>query len=244
MNQPKTELMTPIKREQSADDEEDDPASLARRGKSTLRPRSSKHSAKGMLRLQAAAVEETDSRQARSPSPLKRNHAEERMVRSRKRAKLAEAQAAMLTSGHEVEEAEEEDEEEEQEAENGSIQTLLPFADSNHDPRKSELVIEFVDELLPSYEAQEPGDKWTCRFDGCNHSVYGASTDSSRRLIKEHYHSHALQSQAQLDLICQEERPYLPVNNLIKKIREMAAQATKPANCSEKAAPKPIQRRY
>lgn len=85
-------------------------------------------------------------------------------------------------------------------------------------------MLDVVSEPMPSFEPTGPGDTWTCGFDGCNHKVYGASTPESRELIKEHYRQHAHDSQAQIDLVYKEERPYLPVGNLVKKIREMAAQ--------------------
>lgn len=98
-------------------------------------------------------------------------------------------------------------------------------------PQSNGPTLDLVTEPLPSFEPTGPGDTWTCGFDGCNHKVYGTSTPASREMIKEHYHQHAQDSQAAIDLVYKEERPYLPVGNLVKKIREMAAQqkAVKPA---------------
>lgn len=88
---------------------------------------------------------------------------------------------------------------------------------------KPKAVVHIVETPLPSYEPQGPGDTWTCTFDGCSHRVYAASEADSRELIKEHFRGHALGAQAQIDLVYKEERPYLPIGNLIKKIRDMAA---------------------
>jgi len=184
-------------------------------GKSTLRPRSSKRSTKGLLRLgDQAAGEGVDEGGSLSPSPLKRARIEARALRAVKRAKLADDEP---TSASSIED-------------NAASESMtewpspLPLLEPGNIARRNAPILSIISELLPSYEAQGSGDTWTCPFDGCLHNVYGASTDSSQRLIKEHYHTHAVQSQAQLDLIYNEERPYLPVGNLIKKIQEMATQ--------------------
>lgn len=91
-------------------------------------------------------------------------------------------------------------------------------------PSKTDPVPYIKEEPLPSYKPQGPGDTWTCTFDGCIHRIYGATAPASRELIKEHYRGHAVSAQAQMDLVYKEERPYLPVGNLIQKIRAMAAQ--------------------
>jgi len=85
-----------------------------------------------------------------------------------------------------------------------------------------------VDEPLPSYLAEGPDGVWRCSFDGCSKVIYGVTDDGDgddepKQLIKEHYRKHAFESQAKLDLIYKEERPYLPVGNLVKRIRELAA---------------------
>ncbi|KAL9051043.1 MAG: hypothetical protein Q9162_006266 [Coniocarpon cinnabarinum] len=82
---------------------------------------------------------------------------------------------------------------------------------------------------LPSFEANTAGDIWTCPFDGCAHRIFGASEPKSKTLMEEHYKMHAHDSQKQLDMAYAEERPYLPVGNLINRIREMAAKGVVPA---------------
>jgi hypothetical protein len=88
--------------------------------------------------------------------------------------------------------------------------------------------IRIVDEPLPSYLAEGPDGIWRCSFDGCSKVIYGVTDDGDdddepKQLIREHYRKHAFESQKKLDLIYKEERPYLPVGNLVKRIRELAA---------------------
>jgi len=85
--------------------------------------------------------------------------------------------------------------------------------------------VHIIEEALPSFHATGDDGVWRCSFDGCSHTVYGVTEDNedSKLLIKEHYKKHAIDSQAKLDLIYKEERPYLPVGNLVKRIRELAA---------------------
>jgi len=94
--------------------------------------------------------------------------------------------------------------------------------------------VHIIKEALPSFLATGEDGVWRCSFDGCSHTVYGATEDNedSKLLIQEHYKKHAIESQAKLDLIYKEERPYLPVGNLVKRIRELAAakQATETGN--------------
>ena len=85
--------------------------------------------------------------------------------------------------------------------------------------------VHIIEQALPSFLATEANGVWRCSFDGCTHTVYGVTEENedAKLLIKEHYKKHAIESQAKLDLIYKEERPYLPVNNLVKRIRELAA---------------------
>ena len=135
----------------------------------------------------------------------------------------------------------------------------LPFATnrSKAQAQKSNRIpthrVDILSTLLPTFEANQPGDVWSCSFDGCVHRIFGASTEQSKALIEEHYKFHAQDSQAQLDLVYQEERPYLPVGNLIKKIRDIAAhqkagaiQQKDPPKWKTELMdyPKPIARKY
>lgn len=115
-------------------------------------------------------------------------------------------------------------------ADSGTAEIPLPLAHSPKAPRTKQKKpvehIRIIDEPLPSYLAEGPDGVWRCPFDGCSQTIYGVKeegADEPKQLIKEHYRRHALESQEKLDLIYKEERPYLPVSNLVRRIREMAA---------------------
>ncbi|KAI9713055.1 MAG: hypothetical protein M1820_001040 [Bogoriella megaspora] len=80
-------------------------------------------------------------------------------------------------------------------------------------------------EELPSSIPQSPGDVWTCTYDGCIRKVYGASKEPGKGLVEEHLKTHTAESEERVDLVRREGEMLagLPVNNLIKRIREMAA---------------------
>lgn len=118
-------------------------------------------------------------------------------------------------------------------------------------PRARNPVIKVVKGYLPSTKPNGFGDSWTCTVDGCTAKVYAASTPVSRSLITQHIQSHATDSQVRLDLVYKEERPYLPVSNLVNKIRELAArQQTEPGRADHRIAgldacfPQPIAQRF
>ena len=211
-------------------DENNPAARLAGKGKSSLRPKSHKHSNKGAGRNPGGShTEMADA--PRSGSSLKRKSvAESRYVPLSKRVDL---------DGQKDEGEDEEMEDASEEMTPAQNQEEpLPLNDRKFKahllskkaalpstkPSSTSPSLDIFTEPMPSFEPQGPGDTWTCCFDGCNHKVYGASTPESRGLIKEHYRSHAHECQAQIDLVQKEERPYLPVGNLVKKIREMATQ--------------------
>ena len=68
--------------------------------------------------------------------------------------------------------------------------------------------------------ANAPGDKWCCQHVGCDHAVYGASTDMGRELILEHLTEH----DEKMKVVFNENHlTNLPVGNLIRRIREISA---------------------
>ncbi|KAF2490126.1 hypothetical protein BU16DRAFT_586218 [Lophium mytilinum] len=102
---------------------------------------------------------------------------------------------------------------------------------------------------LPSYASNGPGDSFMCTFDGCTHKVYGASTETGKTLIKEHFQEHASRRQERLEIVISEEqRSRLPVSNLIKRIREMTeSQQTAfqlPGMAAASPIPAAIERRF
>ncbi|KAK7180319.1 hypothetical protein DPSP01_011996 [Paraphaeosphaeria sporulosa] len=88
---------------------------------------------------------------------------------------------------------------------------------------KSNLIAPIVSTPLPTYEANGPRDSWICTFDGCHQRVYGASKPIGRQLITEHLEDHAKGRQQVVGVVWRENQKLaLPVNNLLKKIREMS----------------------
>ncbi|KAF2439188.1 hypothetical protein P171DRAFT_436520 [Karstenula rhodostoma CBS 690.94] len=88
---------------------------------------------------------------------------------------------------------------------------------------KSDLVAPIVSTPLPTYEANGPRDSWTCTFDGCHQRIYGASKPIGRQLLTEHLEDHAKGRQQVVGVVWRENQKLaLPVNHLLKKIREMS----------------------
>lgn len=81
------------------------------------------------------------------------------------------------------------------------------------------------------------GDVWACPLDGCMHHVYAASKPESQILIKEHYRRHVNDEDAEmrLDLVRKMQTPGVPVNRLMSRIQALVGQ---------KGFPTPIIRRY
>jgi hypothetical protein len=77
-------------------------------------------------------------------------------------------------------------------------------------PRKY-VEVKLVEYDLPSSRPEIPGDLWSCPFETCNHEVQGASSETGKASIKEHYELHARDAQQKIDLVHKESRPYLPV---------------------------------
>lgn len=235
----------------------------AGKGKSTLRPQSGALTIKGAKRRRSLDVDQdglgdetmegagdttlNGDPEIVSPSPLLK-----RKGRQKQRGRPARRR---LISGMDIDE------------EDGVSTPLPDDSDSAPQPERSlpllnvprpanmpkpKTIVKIVESPLPSYQPQGPGDTWTCTFDGCSHRVYAASEPESRELIKEHFRSHAFNAQAQIDLVYKEERPYLPVGNLIKKIRDLAAlqRGSEPAeggaavNDGLAGWPQPVVRKY
>ncbi|KAJ6194830.1 hypothetical protein J3E72DRAFT_387545 [Bipolaris maydis] len=87
---------------------------------------------------------------------------------------------------------------------------------------------QIVSTPLPTYEANGPRDSWLCSFDGCTQRIYGCSKELGRQLITEHLEDHSRGRDKVVGILWREQNKlHLPVNNLIKKIREMS-EASKP----------------
>lgn len=129
----------------------------------------------------------------------------------------------------------------------------LPFLDKPHSRRQSRRnphipSLTLTSTPLPTYDPTPGTDTWHCPLDGCSTTYYGVTTQPGvKDMIQEHYADHAIESQRQIDLIFAEERPYLPVGNLLRRIKGLVAaeqmQAGGPSEAAEVGV-KPIVRRY
>lgn len=120
-----------------------------------------------------------------------------------------------------------EDEEEEDESEGGTggedvgsdeEQDAIPGAAPQSHEHASLAVIS-----TPSHDitaANAPGDQFICPHPGCNHVVYSASSKIGQELISEHLADH---DETMLLVVNEKNLTNLPVGNLIRRIREMAA---------------------
>ncbi|THX23211.1 hypothetical protein D6C90_00782 [Aureobasidium pullulans] len=117
--------------------------------------------------------------------------------------------------------------------ESSDKQTEEVTEDSNEDEDDSETPT--VDLPLHSQGPANEGDVWHCPVDGCNHKTYAASEPSSQILIKAHAQTHDFDHDERVQLVRRMEAPYLPVNRLMDRVREMAATSK---------FPPPITQRY
>ncbi|CAI6341301.1 unnamed protein product [Periconia digitata] len=143
----------------------------------------------------------------------------------------------------------EEDTEEDEDAD-ADDETALPLRyrptstnpnDPDHRPNNS-VIPPIVSTPLPTYEANGPRDSWNCTFDGCSQRIYGASKEMGRRLITEHLEDHAKGRETVVGILLREEEKLrLPVNNLLKKIRELSEAQTPlfPPSASSSTSPSP-----
>ena len=117
------------------------------------------------------------------------------------------------------------------------------------------LEVKLVHYDLPTMIPQGPGDLWSCEFEGCMKRVYEGSTDEGKKKIKQHFKDHEVSAKEKIDLVRSERRPYLPVDNLVRRLQVFApgtAPVAPPRTLPEKAAaanpdkvfPKPLRRRY
>ena len=228
-------------------DDEDAAASLASKGKSALRPTGSRHSNKGKGRAATKPGDDPEDdivsevQTEPSSSPLKRRADKSSEIRPiNKKQRVSQDQSSRKNSQsidvNPIGDSDEPINPFQDPATNSLSARRLPLNKPDvsrtnpqlprkHPPssRPNEPRVDIIEMPLPSFEATLPGDVWQCSFMGCCRRVYGASSDDSKELIKEHYKKHAEESQERLDLVHSEERPYLPVGSLVKRIRELAA---------------------
>lgn len=82
---------------------------------------------------------------------------------------------------------------------------------------------------------EDDGDVWQCETDGCMHKVYAASEETSRLLISDHRRLHDHDDDQRVQLVRSMQAPWLPVDRLMGRVRQLAAQNGTPA---------PMVRRY
>ncbi|KAJ4983249.1 defective in methylation-7 protein [Stagonosporopsis vannaccii] len=175
--------------------------------------------------------------QALSPGPSKRKLAASDQTTDGKRKRTRSTSippSSPPTSGDETPEP-------------GTADPPLPLryrAGSNQPTSKSTqpMLPAIVCTPLPTYESNGPRDSWICSFDGCAQRIYGCSKEIGRQLITEHLEDHTKGREKVVGILWREQdKLHLPVNNLIKKIREMS-EAKTPLFPASPALPQPIQR--
>ncbi|KFY87145.1 hypothetical protein V500_07161 [Pseudogymnoascus sp. VKM F-4518 (FW-2643)] len=166
------------------------------------------------------------SQQKRSPTP----NDDEPELRAAKRQKM---KGASLQD----ESAEDEFDEDEEEGDDA--------ADD-----EDELSIEFdlQSTVLPSSAPQGPNGLWTCHKEACGHTIPNADEPDGRAKVQSHFLWHADEIAAREDLVIEAQRPYLPISNLLDKLRRLGEVARLREDDGEKTAdgkdaPAPIKRR-
>jgi hypothetical protein len=164
--------------------------------------------------------------QALSPSGEKRKLDDTESEHEAKGARRKRAASTSLTSSsppltHDSDSAE-------ADTEAGAIPSLpLRNLPASSTAGKSTVSPQIVSTSLPTYEANGPRDSWICSFDGCTQRIYGCSKELGRQLITEHLEDHSRGSDKVVGILWREQNKLqLPVNNLIKKIREMSETKT------------------
>ncbi|MCJ1467463.1 hypothetical protein MMC07_006088 [Pseudocyphellaria aurata] len=97
---------------------------------------------------------------------------------------------------------------------------------------------------IPSIRPQGPGDLWTCTFKACGHRVHEGSTANGIERIKAHFETHTHQAQEKIDLAYKESRPYLPVENLVRRIQALAPESGSATVRDKAGPPSPIKVRF
>ncbi|KAI9816846.1 MAG: hypothetical protein M1827_001491 [Pycnora praestabilis] len=209
--------------DEQSEDEDLRLAQTARKGKSVLRPKSSKFSNKGAGKRGRPSIAATDEDNNSDEAMEDINPSRPKRQKDRKRSAAAIEDDNTKPTDDPL-----------------PLRLCKP---SDNDANVHPQTFHIVEEALPSYTPQGPGDTWTCTLDGCVHKVYAGSTPAGQVKIRDHFREHASERQEQLDLVFKEQRPHLPVANLLGRIREVAALQTVPVG-GKSEFPKPIRRRF
>lgn len=225
-----------------SDDELVEERPLAKKGKSVLRPKSSKFVA-GSTDNDAGSGDDVvehdaavNSIAARGrPLPVKASTGDEGgRRRSTRRSSRMDVDADVVNAEQADAGAEDVDEgidmSLDQEDQSDGDQRL----NNNGDRAATPLPFRLRKEDMTS---REDGDLWACPLDGCMHRVYAASDPASQILIKEHYRLHVRDDDADMrvQLVRRMEAPGLPVGRLMGRISALAGQ---------RGFPSPIVQRY
>lgn len=126
---------------------------------------------------------------------------------------------------------------------NQPLSTSSPAAYHTYYPGKYH-GIKVIKYDIPSNRPQGPGDLWTCTFKACGHRVHEGSTANGMERIKAHFETHTRQAQEKIDLAYKESRPYLPVENLVRRIQALAPEPDSAAIHDKTGHPSPIKIRF
>jgi len=151
----------------------------------------------------------------RSPTPSD----EESDVRSSKRQRTGSStkQEESIEEDVDMEEPDEEVEEVEDDEEEPPVADLPDI--------NPQLQLKSVP--LPSASPSGPNGLWTCHKDSCGVTIPNADEPEGRRKVQSHFLWHADEIAARENLVMQAQRPYLPVGNLLEKLRRLGEEARK-----------------
>ncbi|KFY48696.1 hypothetical protein V495_01115 [Pseudogymnoascus sp. VKM F-4514 (FW-929)] len=101
---------------------------------------------------------------------------------------------------------------------------------------------------LPSSAPQGPDGLWTCHKEACGHTIPNADEPEGRAKVQSHFLWHADEIAARENLVIEAQRPYLPISNLLDKLRRLGEVARMREDDGEKTsdgkdAPAPIKRK-
>ncbi|OBT83926.1 hypothetical protein VE02_06860 [Pseudogymnoascus sp. 03VT05] len=122
--------------------------------------------------------------------------------------------------------------------------------DEDEGDDEDELSMEFDLEstALPSSAPQGPNGLWTCHKEACGHTIPNADEPDGRAKVQSHFLWHADEIAARENLVLEAQRPYLPISNLLDKLRRLGEVARLREDDGEKTtdgkdAPAPIKRK-
>lgn len=92
-------------------------------------------------------------------------------------------------------------------------------------------VAESVDQLelksipLPPSSPAGPNGCWTCPKEACGITIPGADKPEGRAKVQSHFLKHADEIAARESMVKLAQRPYLPIENLLEKLRQLGESA-------------------